>query len=382
MKTILIITFLSLQTAFGFAQAIDISALQLLQKSWDKLSAMQHINYRVVKMDTMIRGSHLTVKRSQTDGTIVRNAFWNFHLDDSSEWLLRADTLYQKKTPESTVLTYKTSWDAHNIAAYSIHIILGTSRPVLRKSIISLKFEENASSSDYYIVKVTDKINYDSDELESRLRYYKYFIHKTTLLPARRIQYGEFVERGRVGIDIYDFSATIYDKEIPFNESNFFNLPLVREQDAFESLKIGSVAPAFKVLDVKTGKTVSLHAFRGKVVVLDFWYFSCMPCRTLMPKLQNLQKRFDTDKVVVLGINVKDNNINEIRQFIHEKKIDYQTFSKPEPSLISDYKLQAFPTTLVLDKHGKITFAEVGWSEKTIPSLEQAISKGLLMKDM
>ncbi|HEX4604025.1 MAG TPA: TlpA disulfide reductase family protein, partial [Candidatus Angelobacter sp.] len=61
---------------------------------------------------------------------------------------------------------------------------------------------------------------------------------------------------------------------------------------------IGSTAPDFTVKD--SDRTVSLHDYRGKIVVLNFWSAHCAPCIAEMPSLVQLQKRMG-DKITVVG---------------------------------------------------------------------------------
>src|SRR5512137_638113 len=68
---------------------------------------------------------------------------------------------------------------------------------------------------------------------------------------------------------------------------------------------IGSPAPDFTVHD--SDRTVSLHDFRGKTVVLNFWESWCQPCIEETPSLIALQKRMGPN-VVVLGISTEAND--------------------------------------------------------------------------
>ncbi|WP_180754515.1 TlpA disulfide reductase family protein [Hymenobacter sp. DG01] len=68
-------------------------------------------------------------------------------------------------------------------------------------------------------------------------------------------------------------------------------------------LQAGSQAPDFTLRDA-TGKNVSLHDFRGKVVYLDFWYSSCAPCLAEAPAARKLKKQFQGRDVVFLYVSV------------------------------------------------------------------------------
>ncbi|NUS54691.1 MAG: TlpA family protein disulfide reductase [Streptomycetaceae bacterium] len=110
-----------------------------------------------------------------------------------------------------------------------------------------------------------------------------------------------------------------------------------------------------KTLD---GKDVALADFKGKVVVLNVWGSWCSPCRGEAP---NLQKVYDATKdsgVVFLGINTRDSTQENAKSFEERYGITYPSIWDPEGRQILKFKgnlnPQAIPSTLVIDKDGKI----------------------------
>ena len=83
---------------------------------------------------------------------------------------------------------------------------------------------------------------------------------------------------------------------------------------------IGSQAPDFTVQD--TDRKVSLHDYRGKIVVLNFWSAHCAPCIAEMPSLVQLQKRMG-DKITVVGVAVDTTN-DEYHAFLQKHGIDFR----------------------------------------------------------
>ena len=75
--------------------------------------------------------------------------------------------------------------------------------------------------------------------------------------------------------------------------------------DAAGLLPEGSAAPDFVVSDDK-GSPVKLSAYRGKVVVLDFWSTWCGPCQESLPGTNAIAAKYASKNVVVLGVNVWD----------------------------------------------------------------------------
>lgn len=376
MKKTIILSILILISGSCLAQSIDTAALHILQKSYDRLAAMKVIPYRMTKVDTMIRENHFVVNRLTLSGTINK-AYWNFRINNL-EFLIRGDTLYKKETPDIRRVTFSTDWKRHEVGDYSIHNILGTKRPWIDNYIASIKFVQDTAAGEFYIIdQVYNKTNHNTDEVVGKLKFDRIFINKKTLFAFRRIQYGKFVESGKEAVDIYDFTASLDNSVAPFNPAAFFAAPPVQEANRFTTLKTGTISPPISAINVKTGNAISIAALKGKVVLLDFWYLSCAPCRELMPKIQKLHEKFRKENVVVMGINIRDKAPEAISKFLNAKHILYPQYYKTGQMLAWDYKLQAFPTTLILGKDGRVKLIETGIGDDTEGKLERAIQAEL-----
>jgi thiol-disulfide isomerase/thioredoxin len=115
---------------------------------------------------------------------------------------------------------------------------------------------------------------------------------------------------------------------------------------------------------VENGDPVSSADYTGQVVVLNFWYASCAPCRAEAPDLQKLSEEFDGQGAAFLGVNVRDRAANAIA-FSNTYGITY-----PSVMDVEDGSLQlafsgsippnAVPTTLVLDASGRVAARILG----------------------
>lgn len=93
------------------------------------------------------------------------------------------------------------------------------------------------------------------------------------------------------------------------------------DESYFELLPEGTSAPLISGKHPITGKTISLADYRGRVVILDFFYMSCMPCIKTIPKFNALQEKFRDKGLVVIGINSKDNSaegLNKLPGFMEK----------------------------------------------------------------
>ena len=70
------------------------------------------------------------------------------------------------------------------------------------------------------------------------------------------------------------------------------------------------------------GHDVSLAAYKGSVVVLNFWATWCAPCKYEIPALVELYSEYKDQGVEILGISVDDEQ-EQLKPFIQEYKINY-----------------------------------------------------------
>ncbi|WP_162996284.1 peroxiredoxin family protein [Mucilaginibacter celer] len=99
------------------------------------------------------------------------------------------------------------------------------------------------------------------------------------------------------------------------------------------------------------GKNYSLNEFRGKVVVLNFWFTSCGTCIQEMPKLNAITTQYATSKVVFLAL--APDNTSMIKAFLKKHQFKYTLLSDAEKT-ISTYQIFGYPTSMVIDKNGII----------------------------
>ncbi|WP_245981307.1 TlpA family protein disulfide reductase [Frondihabitans australicus] len=117
------------------------------------------------------------------------------------------------------------------------------------------------------------------------------------------------------------------------------------------------------------GKTITRKQFEGKVVVLNFWYASCPPCRAEAPALESLAKKY-AGKAQFIGVNVRDEADTAIA-FERSFKVTYPsvidaTDAKVQLALAGQRGPNATPTTIVLDQKGRVAARVLGEINKSI----------------
>ncbi|MHA4806990.1 TlpA family protein disulfide reductase [Flavitalea flava] len=121
----------------------------------------------------------------------------------------------------------------------------------------------------------------------------------------------------------------------------------------------GSVAYPFALPDV-SGRMRRLSEFRGKVVVLDFFYTGCGACRFLAPKLKAIEEDYEMKDVVFISVSIdrqKAQWIQSVNSKVYTSPdiINLYTDGQMEGhEMIRRYYVSGYPTLILVDKNGKI----------------------------
>jgi peroxiredoxin len=134
-----------------------------------------------------------------------------------------------------------------------------------------------------------------------------------------------------------------------------------------------SSAPDFSLKDL-SGQRLELSQYRGKVVLLNFWATWCAPCRSEIPRFVDLQNKYGSQGLQIVGISL-DDDPKPVSRFYQQAKMNY-------PVAIGNAKLAeqyggvlGLPVSFLIGRDGRIYAKHVG--EADISSLEQEI-KSLL----
>ncbi|RLQ81080.1 TlpA family protein disulfide reductase [Mycetocola zhadangensis] len=144
----------------------------------------------------------------------------------------------------------------------------------------------------------------------------------------------------------------------------------IAESERGESISFAGIAD--------TGEEVSSEDFAGDVLVVNFWYAACAPCRAEAPLLQELSVEYEGQNAQFIGVNVYD-QADTAQSFNDTYGITYPSIMDVQDGAVKlaftgSVPPKAVPTTLVLDKEGRVAARILG-------QVKEASILGTLIRD-
>ncbi len=120
----------------------------------------------------------------------------------------------------------------------------------------------------------------------------------------------------------------------------------------------GNPAPELNLTDLQ-GKPLALSAFRGKIVLIDFWTTWCPPCRADGPALEKLYRRYGDKDLMIIGVSVSEDR-GVVEKFLSEHPHSFPIVLTSENQMPRAYQIGVFPTYIVIDRDGTVATAAEG----------------------
>ena len=146
-------------------------------------------------------------------------------------------------------------------------------------------------------------------------------------------------------------------RSIKSSESNFFTT--------------GKKIDAFREKDMDRVK-LSIEELKGKVIVLNFWFVGCPPCRAEIPALNSIVDSYkDNPDVVFIAIALDD--YYTIKNFLKSNPFKYHIIENGRYIAQGKYGINLYPTNVVVDKRGIVRFHTSGVGFATIQGIKKSI---------
>lgn len=182
-----------------------------------------------------------------------------------------------------------------------------------------------------------------------------------------------YVEAARLGSDKAEKALqAIYTKKTG-NTDGFADYLEKAKLKTPPSTATRKEAKAFKA-DSLDGKSYDLSTLRGKVVVVNFWFIGCAPCRVEMPGLNQLVAEFKDKDVVFLALALDP--ADDLRKFLKTTAFNYTIIADAE-SISGSYEVSAFPTHIIIDRKGQIIGRLTGGSDRRHEQIRPLIQRAL-----
>ena len=127
------------------------------------------------------------------------------------------------------------------------------------------------------------------------------------------------------------------------------------------ALKVGDTAPdlaSFKLEGPLPG------SFKGKVVILDFWASWCGPCAESFPVMDELQKKYQDQGLVIVAVSV-DEKAAKMESFLKKNPVSFIVVRDAEHKLVATVEPPTMPTSFIIDREGKVRFLHTGFHGAT-----------------
>lgn len=130
-------------------------------------------------------------------------------------------------------------------------------------------------------------------------------------------------------------------------------------------------SPELKLCD-RAGNPFSLAQYRGKVVALDFWAPWCAPCRESFPFLDSLRASHGDKGLQVVGLTL-DSDQDAIAAFLEAVPVGFPIALDPSEHAGEAFEIVAMPTTLLLDRTGRVAARFEGGGEDVQARITAAV---------
>ncbi|GGI26136.1 hypothetical protein GCM10008119_21140 [Pedobacter mendelii] len=163
----------------------------------------------------------------------------------------------------------------------------------------------------------------------------------------------------------------IYELTAEHRKALMERMPKPMQSDSFIA---GEKFDGFKTSDIN-GNKFDLKNTDGKIIVLNFWFINCPPCKAEIPELNELTEAYkENNNVIFIAIALDDRY--DLKDFLKTTPFNYNIVNSGR-SFAERYGVKSYPTHVVIDKTGTIKFSTLGLATNTIAWIKKSIDESL-----
>ena len=156
--------------------------------------------------------------------------------------------------------------------------------------------------------------------------------------------------------------------------------PAQGETEASLSLQIAAKPaemPEIRFVD-RNGRSLSLHDFAGRPILLNLWATWCVPSRKEMPSLDRLQAKFDPSRFLVLTLSVDRGGVPQVERFYRQLGLNSLGVYVDRPAqALQDLHAPGLPITLLVNEQGQEIGRKIGAAEWDAPQMVSVLRERL-----
>ena len=135
-------------------------------------------------------------------------------------------------------------------------------------------------------------------------------------------------------------------------------------EDVLISPARSQTAPALAAGKWINSEPLTAESLRGRVVLLDFWTFGCYNCVNTLPAVKGFDAKYRGKGLTVVGIETPEldfeRSFDNLAAAVKKRGIEYPVLTDYNNANWDAFKVNAWPTVIILDKQGRIRYTHVG----------------------
>ena len=150
---------------------------------------------------------------------------------------------------------------------------------------------------------------------------------------------------------------------------------VIRIRPQMNLLGVGSRAPDFAAVNLRTTRPADIGDYRGKVILLNIWATWCPPCRVEMPSLEQLSRRFKGTNFTVVSVSIDKDDSTVVNAFVRELSLTFDVLHNQTGDIQRIYQTTGVPESFVIDRDGVIVKKVIGAAQWDSPVNEALIQR-------